>query len=92
MQRRVAVRVARPGGHVGRVRQQQFDDLWMAEERREMQRRPPVVAERVDRAPRREQPLDRIEFTGRARLEQAQPRSASDEQVRNFFPAIVDSG
>ena len=67
----------------------------MAEERREVQRRPPVGAVRVDCrcVPAAfEQPLHVLQFPGCAGLEDRQRRAARDQQVHNFLLTMIDSG
>jgi hypothetical protein len=75
VERRVAVRILRSRTDVGAPRQEQFGQLGMAEERGEVQGRPAVATERVDRAGRVvEQPIDAIVFAG------GTPRRSSDRR------------
>jgi hypothetical protein len=93
VQRGVSVVVPRTRRDVGVVGEQQLRNPGMSEERRQVQRRPAVGAEAVDRRRiGREQSLHALHFAGGARLEHAHRDAARDQQIHYFLLAMVDSG
>ena len=92
VKRRIRVRVFRPRRHIGAMRQQQLDDLCVAEECSQVQRRPPVRAVSVDaRRQLDDQPLDTLDLAGRGGLEQRQRGAARNEQIHNLLLPVVNS-
>ena len=61
----------------------------MAEERRQVQRRPPIVAVRVDRV-LLDKTFDALELAGGAGLEDRQLRAARHEEIYDLLTLVVD--